>query len=248
VIHAVHTNDMTYMGGLRKKMPITAYTMLVGCLAIIGAGIPLSIYGFSGYYSKDAIIEQAWNYGNVNPQHILLKWVPIAGAFITAFYMFRLWYMTFAGQPRDHHRYEHAHESPRVMTVPLIVLAVFATAVAWPIFGVDRLLEQARPVGTLATTHGELLTNLTIPGEHLSHAPEVKVPAGLAAFGTAAAGLLLATVIYLWRILNPDELKQSFKPIHAFLWNKWYFDEIYDLIFVKPTKLISNWIAWFDRG
>ncbi len=85
--------------------------------------------------------------------------VPLVGAAITSFYMFRLWYMTFAGEPRDHHRYEHAHESPRVMTGPLVVLAVFATCAGWhfPIlapsvlanFGVENLLEQARPVGTL---------------------------------------------------------------------------------------------------
>jgi len=92
VIHAVHTNEMTEMGGLRKKMPITAYTMLVGCLAIIGAGIPLSGIGFSGFYSKDAIIEQAWSYGQFNPKHVFLKIAPVAAAFITAFYMFRLWY------------------------------------------------------------------------------------------------------------------------------------------------------------
>ncbi len=248
VIHAVHTNDMTQMGGLRKKMPITAYTMLVGCLAIIGAGIPLSNFGLSGYYSKDAIIEQAWSFANANPQHQILKWAPIAGAMITAFYMFRLWYLTFAGKPRDQHRFDHAHESPRVMTTPLIVLAIFAVAIGWPIFHVTDLLEQGRPVGTQATTHGELLTALVIPDEHLSHEPAIKTPAGIAAFCTAAAGLLLATVIYLWRMLNPDELKQSFKPVHAFLWNKWYFDELYHYLFVLPTKGIASIASWFDRG
>jgi proton-translocating NADH-quinone oxidoreductase chain L len=248
VIHAVHTNDMTQMGGLRKKMPITAYTMLIGCLAIIGAGIPLTIFGFSGYYSKDAIIEQAWNFGDKNPRHLLLKWAPVVSAFITAFYMFRLWYLTFAGKPRDHHRFDHAHESPRVMTTPLIVLAIFAVAIGWPMFHVADLLDQARPVGTLATTHGELLTNLTIPDEHSSHEWNYKQPAGIAAFSTALSGVILASIIYLWRILNPDELKQSFQPIHTFLWNKWYFDELYNYIFVKPVMWIAGLAAWFDRG
>jgi len=248
VIHAVHTNDMTEMGGLRKKMPVTAYTMLVGCLAIIGAGIPMIGIGLSGYYSKDAIIEQAWNFGNLNPQHAVLKWLPIAGALITAFYMFRLWYMTFAGPPRDEHRYAHAHESPRVMTVPLIVLAVFAVGIGWPFLGLTDMLEQARPIGTQATTQGELLANLVIPDEHLSHEPEVKVPAGWAAFGTAAAGLLLATIIYLWKMLNPTELQQSFKPVHSFLWNKWWFDELYHIVFVIPVKIVSACAAWVDRS
>ena len=252
VIHAVHTNEMTEMGGLRKKMPITAYTMLVGCLAIIGAGIPLAGIGLSGYYSKDAIIEQAWSFGNQNPAHVILKWTPIVGALITAFYMFRLWYMTFAGQPRDAHRYEHAHESPRSMTVPLIVMALFAIGVGWTLplgnLSVTNLLEQARPVGTQATSHGQLWTSLVVPNEHLSHAEAIKVPAGLTAFSTAAAGLLLATIIYLWRLLNPEELKQGFRPLYNFLWHKWWFDELYQVVFVAPTLLLGKWVTRFDLG
>jgi len=253
VIHGVHTNDMTEMGGLRKKMPITAYTMLAGCLAIIGAGVPLMGIGFSGYYSKDAIIEQAFSYGSVNPAHLILQWAPVVGAFITAFYMFRLWYMTFAGEPRNKDRYDHAHESPRVMTAPLILLAVFAVGVGWSLPGtslsVKNLLEQARPVGTLATSRGEILSELVIPDEHLSHKPEFVVPAGLAAFFTAAGGLALATLIYLFNFgLKPEELKQTFKPIHTALWNKWWFDELYDLVFVKPTKLVGGLISKFDLG
>ena len=252
VIHAVHTNEMTEMGGLRKKMPITAYTMLVGCLAIIGAGIPLSGIGFSGFYSKDAIIEQAWSYGQFNPKHLLLKFAPVAAAFITAFYMFRLWYMTFAGKPRDQHRYDHAHESPRSMTAPLVLLAVFALGLGWSVpfsdLSVTNLLEQARPVGTQATSHGQLLSGLTIPDEHLSHTPEIKFEAGLAAFFTAAGGLLLATIIYLWRLLDADELKQTFKPLYHFLWNKWWFDELYWSLLVKPVLAISRWVARFDLG
>ncbi|NOY40486.1 MAG: NADH-quinone oxidoreductase subunit L [Planctomycetes bacterium] len=251
VIHGVHTNDMTEMGGLRKKMPITAYTMLVGCLAIIGAGIPIIGPGFSGYYSKDAIIEQAWSYGNSNPHLAILKWAPIVGAFITAFYMFRLWYMTFAGKPRNQHRYDHAHESPRVMTVPLIVLSIFAIGIGWklPITNLNTtaLLEQARPVGTLATTQGVLLPELVIPNEHDSHAPAIKWAAGWAAFSTAASGVLLASIIYLWNLLDPKELKQTFRPLHSWLWNKWWFDELYGLIFVAPTMMISKTASWFDR-
>jgi len=251
VIHGVHTNDMTEMGGLRKKMPITAYTMLVGCLAIIGAGIPIWGPGFSGYYSKDAIIEQAWSHWDNNPNLWFLAVAPIAGAFITAFYMFRLWYMTFAGKPRNQHRYDHAHESPRVMTLPLIVLAVFAIGVGWELpianLSTKNLLEQARPVGTLATTHGELMTDLVIPNEHDSHAPAVKWAAGWLAFTTAALGVFLATIIYLWNILNPRELKQYFRPLHSWLWNKWWFDELYEFVFVKPTMIISGIASWFDK-
>src|SRR5438094_7969754 len=116
---------MTKMGGLYPKMKITALTMLAGVLAI--AGTPL----FSGWYSKDAIVAQAFGYVAVNRQHTLLFILPLATAGITTFYMFRMWFMTFTGKPRDHHVYDHAHESPRLMTVPLIILAIFPVTVAW---------------------------------------------------------------------------------------------------------------------
>ncbi len=107
------------MGGLRKKMPYTAYTMLVGCMAIAGFGVPFVI-GFSGYYSKDAIIAQAMAFKTWQPERLWGAhfFVAAAGAAITAFYMFRLWFMTFSGKPRDHHIYDHAHESPKVMYLP----------------------------------------------------------------------------------------------------------------------------------
>ena len=251
VIHAVHTNEMTAMGGLRKKMPITAYTMLIGCLAIIGAGIPLAGIGLSGYYSKDAIIEQAISFGQNNPGHKILMIAPIAGALITAFYMFRLWYMTFAGKPRDPHRYDHAHESPRSMTIPLITLALFAVGIGWQVpfsnLKVTNLLEQARPVGTLPTTHGLLMPELVIPDEHLGHEPPIRLRAGLWAFGTAATGVLLATLIYLWNILNPRQLKKAFWPLYQLFWNKWWFDELYHVLFVIPAHLIATMAATIDQ-
>ncbi len=122
VIHACGTNEMPQMGGLRKKMPYTAWTMLIGCLAIAGAGVP-TVIGLSGYYSKDYIIAQALVFKTANPMFSWMFYVAVATAGMTAFYMFRLWFMTFAGKPRDEHIYEHAHESPRSMTVPLVVLA-----------------------------------------------------------------------------------------------------------------------------
>ena len=251
VIHAVHTNDMTEMGGLRKKMPITAYTMLIGCLAIAGAGIPLTAFGLSGYYSKDAIIEQAWSYAESN-QGIYWTFlvVPVLAAAITAFYMFRLWFLTFAGTPRNKHRYDHAHESPAVMTRPLILLAVFAVAVGWPFLPVTvtGLLDQAQPVGTAVGGEGVLLADLSVPAEHLSHAPEIKFKAGLAAFSAAAIGVLIAAIFYLWRWLNAGEIRQSFSPIYKLLWNKWWFDELYAAIFIAPAMLLAGLVAKFDRS
>ena len=120
-----HEQEMTKMGGLCPKMPITALTMLIGVLAI--AGTPL----FSGWYSKDAILANAFGFIRVHPEHLLLFLLPLVTAGITTFYMFRMWFMTFTGEPRDHHVHEHAHESPWLMTVPLVLLAVCSMCVAW---------------------------------------------------------------------------------------------------------------------
>jgi len=250
VIHACHTNEMPKMGGLRHKMPYTAYTMLIGCLAIIGAGVPFVI-GFSGYYSKDAIIEQALSFWNHNTTHGAVFFIAAAGgASMTAFYMFRLWYMTFAGEPRDHHIYDHAHESPKIMYVPLVVLAVMAIGVGWRLpftdLSVTNLLEQARPA--IGATQGVLLPDVVLPNEHDSHLPEIARPATIIAFSTALAGFLLATVFYGWRILNPSDVRQQFEPVYQFLMHKWYFDELYDIIFIQPTLFIGRRISWFDKN
>jgi proton-translocating NADH-quinone oxidoreductase chain L len=246
VIHACHTNDMRRMGGLLRKMPYTGFTMLVGCLAIIGTGIPF-IAGFSGYYSKDSIIAQALSFTNHSGHRVLFV-VAAGGAAMTAFYMFRLWYMTFIGQPRDHHVHEHAHESPKVMYVPLIILAIFAFGIGWPMWGLTNLLEQARPAGTVETANGALLwPGVVHPAEHLSHEDAIHVPASLIAFSTALAGFLLATAIYAWRLLKPEEIAHQFGGLYRFLWHKWYFDELYNAIIVQPVLFISRRIADFDK-
>ena len=251
VIHACHTNDMRKMGGLARVMPWTAGTMLVGCLAIIGAGIPFVI-GLSGYYSKDAILAQALSYSQANPSWSILFYAVAGGAFLTAFYMFRLWFMTFAGTPRDHHVAEHAHESPTVMVAPLVVLSVLAVVAGWTLpggFGIANLVEQARPAGTDTTsTGGFLFGNLTVPAEHLSHEGAIHVTATLTAFATAAAGVLLAAAMYLWRIVSPTVVASMFRPVYTFLANRWYFDELYDAIFVRPAFAVANLASGTDRG
>jgi NADH-quinone oxidoreductase subunit L len=247
VIHACHTNDMTKMGGLRPKMPWTAYTMLIGCLAIIGTGAPFIEFGLSGFYSKDAIVAQAYSFKQANPQHAILFWAPTIGAAITAFYMFRLWFMTFAGPPRDHHIHEHAHESPPVMYVPLVVLAVFAIAIGWPFLGLTSVLEQAHPLGVLAETQGLPAAAIAHPNEHASHAPEIHGTAGLLAFIMALSGFTLAAVFYGLRKADPDEVRRFFSPVYKLFINKWYFDELYQALFVQPALFVSRRVADFDR-
>jgi NADH-quinone oxidoreductase subunit L len=259
VIHAVHTNDMTEMGGLRRKMPITAYTMLVGCLAIAGISIPFVI-GFSGYYSKDRILEQAYVFlqRNAAPWGTVFFWAAAGGAAITAFYMFRLWYLTFAGTPRNRRRYEHAHESPALMWVPLVILAFCATVVAWQLpeswgklssLSLVSLLEQARPAGLLRDTAGTLVA-VVWPNEHFAHEAaqfwNVVWPVTWLATGTAVAGIVLATIMYWFGYIRPAEVRRQFEPVYQFLWHKWWFDELYDLVFVRPTLALGRLAAAVD--
>jgi NADH-quinone oxidoreductase subunit L len=362
VIHAVHTNDMRKMGGLFRKMPVTAITMLIGCLAIAGVAVPF-VVGFSGHYSKDAILEQAMSFWNTNKS----AWsgtffvLALGGAAMTTTYMFRMWFMTFVGQPRDEERYAHAHESPAIMTLPLVILAVFAVSVAWdftylgyaviaatfflargfqqgwfkpsahahrhddhghdahghddhahghaahanndhghsahghatrghdhhdelsappltwswtatmllvtvlggfvvqqgiksrideqrPIrtLSLVNLLEDARPAGTLEPMTGHWLA-WTWPNEHDSHAPAIKTPVTLLATGTWVGGILIAAAFFWWGYLSPEEVRRQFSPLYTLLWNKYYFDELYDAIFVKPTHVLARFMAGIDR-
>jgi NADH-quinone oxidoreductase subunit L len=253
-----HEQEMTRMGGLYPKMKITALTMLAGVLAI--AGIPL----FSGWYSKDAILAQAYGFAMVHPRHGLLFLLPLATAGITTFYMFRMWYMTFTGDPRDHHVHEHAHESPWLMTVPLMVLAVFSIVVAWgwPMWNaeaslLENHLHHAQPVSIqadYATLHEKGETWEGLP-QHLGDQENVRQIAadnhsmiGALATGIVMLAIVFASVVY-WKPvqrLDPAETKEQLPRLHAFLMNKWYFDELYSAILVRPALVVAHAARWFD--
>jgi NADH-quinone oxidoreductase subunit L len=206
------------------------------------------------------IIEQAIHFGQTNGGWTWIFTVaPLVGALMTSFYMFRLWYMTFAGNARDHHRYDHAHESPWTMAGPLVLLAVFAVCVGWTFpqwspgvlsrLGIENLLDTARPVGQLGDKPGALLTSLVIPDEHAAHLPAVKIPAGISAILVALAGIAGATVVYLWEVISAASLRRYLNLLYHATWNKWWFDELYDYAFVRPTMWISRFVAfWLDRG
>jgi NADH-quinone oxidoreductase subunit L len=241
-----HVQEMPQMGGLRRKMPITAYTMLVGVIAIAGLAVP-GVIAFSGYYSKDAIVATAMSFAGLNPSHFLLFYVPLLGAGITAFYMFRLWFYTFAGEPRDEHVYEHAHESPWVMTIPLIVLAFFAAFVATPgDSGVlSRLLTASEPVGVadgLLASEGYAISLPSHEAVHQKHAT-----AGMFALIMAVSGALTAYVFYGARLVDPGDVRRQFASLHTFLVEKWWFDELYDVMFVRPVHVVARWCAAIDR-
>ncbi|MFL5240581.1 MAG: NADH-quinone oxidoreductase subunit L [Gemmataceae bacterium] len=243
-----HEQDMTKMGGLRAKMPITAYTMLMGVLAI--CGIPL----FSGWYSKDAILAQAYGFYKINPAHILLFVLPLTTAGITAFYMFRMWFLTFTGRPRDEHVYEHAREAPKLMTMPLIVLAVFSVAVAWgwPLWSAEqsligghgKFLEMSQPKGILSSL------NAVVPGyydlEVTREAAENHSLAEILALGAGGLGIVFALLIYLYGYLNPAESIEQFPGVFRFLSNKWYFDELYSVLLVGPALVVAYAFRFFD--
>ena len=257
VIHGCHhEQEMPKMGGLWKKMPWTAFTMLVGVIAICGLAIPgITIPGFgaiafSGYHSKDAIIATALTYLSLNPQHFLLFLVPLITAGITAFYMFRLWFMTFAGEPRDEHVYEHAHESPWVMVAPLVVLSFFAIfcAFGYPT-GEDgplaSLLLTAEPAHVAAGVEGGGQIGLNLPGHSAIHAKHTA--AGRVALLVAMLGVVVSWLFYGKRTVDPGLVQRQFAGTYEFLKEKWQFDNIYDAMFVRPVHIVARWAQTFDR-
>jgi NADH-quinone oxidoreductase subunit L len=261
-----HEQEMTKMGGLFPKMRITAVTMLIGVFTI--AGIPL----FSGWYSKDAILAHALGFSIIHPQHGLLFLLPLITAGITTFYMFRMWFMTFTGKPRDHHVYDHAHESPWLMTVPLILLAFFSVTVAWgwPVWNAEEshlggLIEKVNPAALEAdfgpSPHhehgGHAVDPLGTEELNATRSPSVLAMvhqyhglAGGIATGVVAMAIIFASVVYWKRfqVLDPAEAKEAFPRLHAFLANKWYFDELYSAILVRPALVVATWARGFDAN
>lgn len=243
------------MGGLWRKMPITAGTMLVGVIAICGLAIPGTYYGyhiaFSGFHSKDEILASSLAFMGENSVHFLLFLVPLVTAGITAFYMFRLWFYTFTGEPRDRELHDHVHESPAVMTAPLVVLALFAAFVA--VGGDDGKLyslligsEPAHVDGGAVSAAAAAGEQISLPSRHAIHTVHDK--AGAFALIAAFSGLLLAYLLYGARIVDPAEIKRHFAGIYTFLVEKWRFDELYDVMFVRPVHVVAGWCAAIDRG
>jgi NADH-quinone oxidoreductase subunit L len=248
-----HEQEMPKMGGLWRKMPITAFTMLVGVIAIAGLAVPglvsfSSVFAFSGFFSKDAVVASSLAFVKANPSHFLLFLMPLITAGITAFYMFRLWFYTFAGKPRDQYVYDHCHESPLIMTGPLMVLAVLAAFCA--IGGEDgplyRLItaDQAPHVAHgIQASAG--VSSLNLPSLHEIH--DSHSQAGLLALIAAGTGTFIAWVLYGTTMVNVNEMKRQLAGVHGFLVNKWHFDELYDGLFVRPAHIVGQFCAWFDR-
>ncbi len=232
VIHAMSDEqDMRKMGGIWKKIPATYTLMWIGSLAL--AGVPF----FAGYYSKDMILEAAFAdhswFGN------FAFWMGIAAALMTAFYSARLLFMTFHGKTRaDKEVFDHAHESPPVMLVPLIILAFGAVFAGWAFY--DMFVGHHQIWGDAIFV---LPANDTVTAAH--HVPYwvKKLPIVM-----GAAGLLLGWIAYNRIPAIPVMTAKLFKPLHNLFFNKWYFDELYTKTFVKPSFAFGRLFWKTDRN
>ena len=234
VIHAVSDEqDMRKMGGLRKLIPKTYWMMVIGTLALTGVGIPLTVIGTAGFFSKDAIIEGA--FAAHSPLAFYAFWTLVVAACFTSFYSWRLIFMTFHGEPRASHEVmHHVHESPSVMLVPLFILAagaLFAGVMFQSFFIGDNYDGFWK--GAL----------LTLPDNHILHAfHEVPVWVKFAPFVAMIVGFLVAYQFYIRSPETPKRLAAEHRGLYAFLLNKWYFDELYDFLFVRPAKRIGTFL------
>jgi NADH-quinone oxidoreductase subunit L len=262
VIHAMHhEQDMRYYGGLRKHIPLTFWAMMAGTLAITGVGI-VGVGGFAGFYSKDAIIEAAFASGST--YHMYGFAIGVIAALLTSFYSWRLMFLTFFGKPRweqsehiqhavhddsdhahdhDHDAHAHAttsdgtagyhpHESPWSMLTPLALLTLGAVFAGF-VFHNQFIEAEA---GKAFWANSTLYFN-----EHFMHAMH-EVPMWVKLSSTVAMLLGLITAFAMYQVSKdaPQRFAATFAPIYRFLLNKWYFDELYSFLFVRPA-------FWFGR-
>lgn len=268
VIHAMHhEQDIRNMGGLKKKLPLTYTTFLISSLAI--SGIPLT----SGFLSKDGILASACAFGSLTGYWIFAI-VGFLVALLTAFYMFRLIIITFHGEPRDHHKFEHAHESPFVMAMPLAVLATLSIFIfytpnpfnadqGWffnkwidkPVlyspnsarydFMRSETVEQVK-MNSQVSEHNPEHGEITFSEKYTEAMHGAHYPAMFLSLFVAVLGILTAFVFYQWKKVDVDKLAGSIKPLYNFSLNKWFFDEFYHKTFVAGLLGLSKLIYWFD--
>ncbi|MBI4535975.1 MAG: NADH-quinone oxidoreductase subunit L [Ignavibacteriae bacterium] len=252
VIHAMHhalhhqgdhhtdAQDIRNMGGLKSRMPVTYWTFITYTLAI--SGIPLT----SGFLSKDAILAGTLAFSHLTG-HVL---IPIIGFFVaglTAFYMFRVVFLTFHGEHKEPHRLEHIHESPRIMTVPLMIFAVLSFFVwfSWsPLSADNGWIVQAtqRPESIVPASSAAMGPEAFAEEVHHQHTTALAL-----SLTVALLGIIVATVVYKRRKIDADKVAAALPGVHKFLLNKWYFDELYNGLVVGGTLAWTNLLRWFDN-
>lgn len=231
VIHALSgEQDIRKMGGLKPHIPVTYKTFLIGTVAI--AGIP----PFAGFFSKDEILLEALVRGN------FIYWsLGAFAALLTAFYMFRLLFMTFHGECRvDHHAMEHLHESPKNMTLPLVALAGLSFVGGF--FGIPGANALEHFLAPVLGGHGHTEVSGTVSAGH--HGAWLSYLMMVISTAIALVGIFLAYQMYIKKPELSKKLAERFRLIHKLLLNKYYIDEIYDAIFINPTKKISTQVLW----
>ena len=223
VIYAMHhEQDIRNMGGLWRKIPFTFFVMCIGTMAL--TGFPF----FAGYFSKDAIIESA--YASHNPLAFYGFLMTVIAAGLTSFYSWRLIFKTFFGEPHDQEHYEAAHESPLWMLIPIGVLAAGSILSGFPfkeLFagnGVEEFFRESRE---------------DAPAYHRGHGRDPGVDQAAADRDDGDRRPMSSYVFYIRRPYMPVELARQHQMLYQFLLNKWYFDELYDFIFVRPAKRIG---------
>jgi NADH-quinone oxidoreductase subunit L len=222
VMHAMSGElDIHKMGNLKAKLPVTRWTFLVGCLAI--AGVP----PFAAFFSKDMILEAAFASG-----HVVLWFIGLAAAGLTAFYMFRAYFLAFEGESRvDHHAAHHLHESPPQMTIPLMILAVLSCVAGW----------VGLPHGLLwGDAFGHYLAPVLAAHEGHEIAGGTVLMLTFVTSAVAGGGIFVAWSFYLKSPGTADRLAERFHGVHELLWNKYWVDELYDRLFITPYVIVSK--------
>jgi NADH-quinone oxidoreductase subunit L len=252
IIGMHHEQDMRKMGGLAKKMPLTWIAMIIGTLALTGVGIPGTQIGFAGFFSKDGIIEGAWEAGVAGTAFgFPAFWIGIIAALMTSFYSWRVIFMTFHGTSRaDKKVFDHAHESPRSMLVPLALLsagAIFAGVLfAGDFIGdkqagfwrgstvIEASAEATHDAAPVADTHEAVAE----PAEH--GAEHVPTWVAWSPFAVTLFGFLIAWYMYIRHEGMGARMAANSRYVHPFLYNKWYFDELYDVILVRGARKLGD--------
>ena len=238
VIHAVSDEqDMRKMGGLKNLVPVTYWTMFIGTIALTGVGIPGTLVGTAGFFSKDAIIEAA--FVGQNSMASFAFAMTVLAALFTSFYSWRLVFMTFHGKPRASAAVmSHVHESPKIMTVPLFILSVGALFAGVAFYGHFIGHEYDH------FWKGALFTGPTNNIIHEFHHVPFLVKA--AATIVMILGLVIAYVFYIRKPDLPKKLAEEHPGLYKFLLNKWYMDELYNVVFVRPAMWLGSF--FWKRG
>ncbi|SVA34416.1 uncharacterized protein METZ01_LOCUS87270 [marine metagenome] len=251
VIHAMHhalhnkhdhetdPQDMRNMGGFKSKMPITYWSMLVSTLAI--TGVPL----FSGFLSKDAILAGTLAFAQHQPEHFLLPVFGFGAAAITAFYMFRLIFMTFHGEHQKPELINDIHESPKEMTGPLVLLATLSVFLFYTLPHFNPLSDQGwftdLIVPRTSVVPGSMTANETAEYAHHAHSLAMSL-----SIMVAAIGIALSVLFYLKKVFSVETWARKMGFLYEWSLNKYYFDENYDRFLYRPLLNLSNKVAWFD--